>query len=185
MTYRKGHGTGAGQPRIEVMPADELPAPIPGAPVPLARRSDGTMADSASARALGARGGRRSAARARLVSALGLAELADDCAFKPYRDAGDDFVREHLADLASQAGGTLGPGPSSIVASAGLQLAASRFLGDKGARSGDAALLGRASSLANDSRQNLLAAFELAVREAKARAIRDDEPPPGWEADDA
>ncbi len=29
MTLRKGHGNGAGVPRIEVLPADELPSPNP------------------------------------------------------------------------------------------------------------------------------------------------------------
>jgi hypothetical protein len=170
MTLRTGHGKGAGVPRVEVMPPDELPAPIPGVPVPLARRPDGTVADSASARALGARGGRRSGARARLVSSLGLAELAEDAAFLTYRRAGDAFVSEHLASLATQAGGSVGPGPSSIVASAGVQLAASRFFSDRAAATCDASLFTLASSLANASRQNLLAAYELAVREAKAEA---------------
>jgi hypothetical protein len=61
-------------------------------------------------------------------------------------------------------GGVCGTAPSSIIASAALQLAASRFafevLGDM--------VLG--SRLANDSRQNLLAAHELVAREAQARA---------------
>jgi hypothetical protein len=185
MTLRTGHGNGAGEPRVEVLPADELPAPIPGAADPVARRSDGTVAGSEAARLLGARGGRRSAARARLVSALGLSELAADAAFAPYRAAGDAFVAEHLTALASQAGGHVGPGPSSIVASAGVQLMASRFFSDKAATTGDASLFTLASSLANASRQNLLAAYELAVREAKARVDRSDEPPPGWVEDDS
>jgi hypothetical protein len=54
-----------------------------------------------------------------------------------------------------------------MVASAALQLAASRFafevLGD----------LELGSKLANDSRQNLLAAHELCAREGKARAARE------------
>ena len=50
-----------------------------------------------------------------------------------------------------------------------LQLAASRYLFDQGARTGDPSLLKTASQLANDSRQNLLAAYELAQREAQAR----------------
>lgn len=166
---RKGHGTGAGVPRIEVLEPDELPAPVPGTAAPLQRRANGTIADSASAKALGARGGARRSHRAKLVSALGLAELAEGEDFRPYRDAGDHFVREHLATLATQAGGEVGPGPSSIVASAGLQLAASRYLSDRAAKAGDAKLFHLASTLANDSRQNLLAAYELAVREAKAR----------------
>jgi hypothetical protein len=55
------------------------------------------------------------------------------------------------------------------VSTAALQLAASRYLSDQGGAGGDAKLLIDASKLANDSRQNLLAAHELAAREAKAR----------------
>lgn len=165
---RTGHGAGSGQPHIEIV-GDELSAPISDASAPLHRRPNGTIADSATARALGARGGAVKSTRARLVSALGLAELAADAEFGPYRDAGDEFVRVHLVSLASQAGGEVGPGPSSIVASAGLQLAASRFVSDRAAREGDPGLMKLASTLANDSRQNLLAGYELAVREGEAR----------------
>lgn len=169
MTLRTGHGNGAGVPRVETLPADELPDPLPGKAAPLARRRDGTIADSATARALGARGGQAKAQRAALTSALGLAKLEGDAAFAPYRAQGDHWVREHLASLAQQAGGEVGPGPASIVASAAVQLAASRFFSDRAAASADPALFQLASSLANASRQNLLAAYELAVREAAAR----------------
>lgn len=170
MTLRSGHGRGAGVPRVECLPADELPAPVAGDPVPVLRRENGTVADSASAKALGARGTPAKLWRARLVSALGLSDIAAESDFASYRTAGDAFVKEHLASLACQAGGEVGPGPSSIVASAGLQLAASRYLSDKAARDGDPSLFQAASRLANDSRQNLLAAYELAVREAQARS---------------
>jgi hypothetical protein len=173
VTLRSGHGKGAGRPHIEVLPPNELPDPVPPAEapptVPLVFRPNGKIADSSTARALGAKGGRVTQARTRLVAALGLAKLDENAAFAPYRRAGDAFVEQHLAALALQSGGEVGPAPATIVCSAGLQLAASRFLSDKGMQSGDAKLLQQASSLANDSRQNLLAAYELAVREAKAR----------------
>jgi hypothetical protein len=105
----------------------------------------------------------------RLVDALGLSTLVADTTFGPYRSAAEEFVKHHLACLAQQAGGELGPGPSTMVASAALQLAASRWAFDRGAEQSDPALIKLGSALANDSRQNLLAAFELAVREAKAR----------------
>lgn len=172
MTLRTGHGNGAGVPRVEVLPPDELPAPLPGLPAPVERRPNGTIANSATAKALGARGGYARGGRARLVSALGLAELEADAAFAPYRAAGDAFVTAHLQELAEAAGGEVSRAASSIVASAGVQLAASRFLSDKASASGDPKLFHLASTLANDSRQNLLAAYELAVRAAKARAAR-------------
>lgn len=182
MTLRNGHGTGAGEPRVEVLPPDELPAPVPAKPAPLNRRPDGTVRDSASAKALGARGGRAKRVRAALVSALGLSKLDETTDFAPYRSAGDAFLETHITALATQAGGIVGPGPSSIVASAAVQLAASRFFSDKASTTGDATLFSLASSLANASRQNLLAAYELAVREAKARRDAGDPsaPPPGF-----
>lgn len=169
MTLRRGHGRGAGQPRIEVLPADELPAPLPAVPVPVRRRANGTVADSESAKALGRRGGHAKAGAVRLVDSLGLSKLAEGSAFAPYRDAADAFVRLHLGELAKAAGGEVGPGPSTMVGSAGLQLAASRFCFDRGAADGDPSLMKLGSQLANDSRQNLLAAYELATREAQAR----------------
>jgi hypothetical protein len=179
VTLRKGHGKGSGEPRVEVLPPDELPAPVPAAPVALALRENGTIADSLTAKEYGARGGRERARRAREHGAmcrnLGLTKLADDHLFAPYLRSGNDFVRTHLDALAMQAGGQVGPGPSSIVATAGVQLAASRYFSDCAAMTLDPALFHLASSLGNASRQNLLAAYELAVREGKARsAIVDD-----------
>lgn len=179
MSWRTGHGNGAGVPRIEVSPADELPDDFPAPPAnapKIERDASGRLIGSEAARLLGSRGGRAQRERRGLLSALGLAELADDHAFARYRRAGDGFVAEHLAELAKQAGGEVGPGPASIVCSAGMQLAASRFLFDRGAESGDAKMLGQASQLADASRQNLLAAYELAVREARARAKHEDDP---------
>jgi hypothetical protein len=174
MALRTGHGNGAGSPRIEVLPVDEQPAPVaaPVAPpaVPLVFRPDGRIGDSATAKALGAKGGHEKARKVRLVDSLGLSKLVKATEFGPYRDAAEEFVSYHLLALAQQAGGEVGPAPSTMVASAGLQLAASRWAFDQGASKNDASLIKLGSSLANDSRQNLLAAYELAVREAKARA---------------
>src|SRR5690349_9506179 len=126
VTLRAGHGKGAGRPHVEVLPADELPQPVPGEPEPVRRRADGTVADPAAAKLLGARGGRSKAARVALTSALGLTRLDAASAFAPYRTAGDHFVTQHMAELARCGGGEVGPGPASIVTSAAVQLAASR-----------------------------------------------------------
>lgn len=175
MTLRSGHGRGAGRPHIEVLPADELPKPpvgvLPEPARPVARRHDGRLAGTDAAKELGRLGGIAKARRVRLVDSLGLAKIAEDSAFAPYRIAADEFVSHEIADLARTAGcGQLGPAPSTMVASAGLQLAASRFCFDRFAQTGDATWAKLGSQLSNDSRQNLLAAFEVAVREAKARA---------------
>lgn len=172
MTLRAGHGRGAGSPRIEVLPADELPIGMPDQRPPLAgvkRRQNGTVADPEAAKALGRRGGEVKARRVRLARSLGLPLDSTSEAFKPYRRAASAFREYHCRELARIAGGECGSGPSSMIASAALQLAASRFVFDQAAQTGDAALMKTASQLANDSRQNLLAAYELAQREAQAR----------------
>jgi hypothetical protein len=172
---KNGHGGGAGVPRIELSPADEQPNPVPAPPSDLSgvdRRHNGQVASTEAARELGRKGGKVKAKRVALARSLGLGDVADMQAFAPYRNAASAFRRHHCAALAQQAGGECGAAPSSMVASAALQLAASRFLFDKGAQTGDAALLKTASQLANDSRQNLLAAYELATREARARPGR-------------
>lgn len=173
MALRSGHGTGSGSPRIEVLPADELPDPVPASEAvpsgPLARRRDGTIGDSATARALGAKGGAAKARKVRLVAALGLSKVVAETTFGPYQAAAEEFLDHHLSQLRLLAGGFVGPGPSTMVASAALQLAASRWAFDQGAERNDPSLIKMGSAIANDSRQNLLAAYELAVKEAKVR----------------
>jgi hypothetical protein len=86
-----------------------------------------------------------------------------DPTFAEYKGAAEAFRRAQVTRLgATVGGGECGPAPSSIVASAALQLAASRWCFDRSMHE-----LG--SKLANDSRQNLLAAHELCAREATAR----------------
>jgi hypothetical protein len=180
MALRTGHGAGRGSPRVEVLPPDELPTPVAASRAddggPLHRRQDGKIADSDTAKAMGKRGGEAKARRVRLVDSLGLATIASDSSFGPYRTAAEEFVKAHLSSLATQAGGEVGTGPSTMVASAGLQLAASRWAFDRAAELGDPALMKLGSALANDSRQNLLAAYELATREAQAKPRRPGDP---------
>ncbi|MBK8994634.1 MAG: hypothetical protein IPM35_02635 [Myxococcales bacterium] len=168
MTLRNGHGNGAGVPRIEVLPADELPAGLPAPHRPeqpeIRRDAQGRPADIESARALGSLGGQQSAGKSRLARRVALADTFADPRFTPYARAARAFRRLHVRQLAqSVGGGQCGPAPSSIVSSAALQLAASRFafevLGD----------MQLGSRLADASRQNLLAAHELCAKEALAR----------------
>jgi len=169
MALRTGHGAGAGVPRIEVLPVDELPAGVQApqqAPSTGERKTDGTWTKGA--RTDQSQGGRSRAGTTRLARRMGLAGVEDDPAFAPYRRAAADFRRAHVMGLArSVGGGRCGPAPASIIASAAWQLAASRFLFDT-AR-GDTEKLTAASKLANDSRQNLLAAHELCAKEAMAQ----------------
>lgn len=165
MSLRSGHGNGVGVPRIEVLPPDEtlrgIAAHVP-VPEPGERRPDGTFTPGS--RTAQIQGGKARAGKTRLARRLQLGEVFADARFEPYARAARAFRREQCRQLAmAVGGGTCGVAPSSIVASAALQLAGSRFafevLGDM--------VLG--SRLANDSRQNLLAAHELCAREATAR----------------
>jgi len=167
MALRTGHGAGAGAPRIETLPIDELPAgaaaPEPLGQAAVARDARGRLAGSEAARALGRRGGQQSAGTTRLAHSLGLAAAVSDGSFTHYRRAAENFKRAQVQHLArTVGGGHCGPGPSSMVASAALQLAASRWAFDRG----DFDL---GSKLANDSSQNLAKAHEYCAKEAKAR----------------
>lgn len=173
MSLRTGHGAGAGVPRIEVLPPDELPAGVPGP-----ARSDATRDASGKflpgpATSEIARSGALAAHQSRQLAALlGLWTPPEEHAYAPYARLAREWRDQHMAQLAATVGGgAVGPGPASIVSSAALQMAASRWLSDRGAETGDARMLLDASRLANDSRQNLLAAHELAAREAAARPV--------------
>lgn len=171
MTLRKGHGTGAGMPRIEVMPADELPVGVPAPARPAATRDpSGRFVPSDGTTALAREGAKARAESAQLSKLLGLSELPEGHPSAPYACLAREWRDDHMAQLAAHVGGgEIGPGPASIISSAALQLGASRLLFDRGNEAGDAKLLIEASKLADASRQNLLAAHELAAKEARAR----------------
>jgi hypothetical protein len=171
MAWRNGHGRGSGVPRIEVLPADEQAPPDPAKPArpPVRRHANGKLADKASAAELGRLGGLAKAERTRLLSSLGLVSLSVNDAFYAYENAGEAFAEKHMQTLADMFDGKCGEGPMSIVKTAGIQLAASRFFYDLGKQTGDAKMLGEASRLGDASRQNILAAYELQSREAAAR----------------
>lgn len=175
MALRNGHGNGAGVPRIEVLPPDELPA---GQPAPARADSPNDRGERglfAPGNTLARQGGKARAGKTRLADRLGLRALPDGAAFGPYKASAVSFRRAQCAALAAAVGGGYcGPAPSSFVASAALQLAWSRYLADLAAETGNGELAIQSSKLANDSRQNLLAAHELCAREAVAR--RDSSP---------
>jgi hypothetical protein len=166
-----GHGRGRNRAHPEVPKLAELAVGVPAPARPVAARDgagrflpgDGTVE-------LGRAGGRALAEQRQLAQLLGLWEPPPEHPFAPYARLARDWRDGHLATLAATVGGgEVGPGPASIVSSAAMQLAASRWAYDEGARLGDAKLLGESSRLADASRQNLLASHELAAREAAAR----------------
>ena len=159
MTLRRGHGSGAGVPRIEVLPADELPPASTPVAVRADRDADGRfLRGNAAARAQRVRPGVR--------GMLGLERAHKDVLV--FAKWGRRYASHRRAELAAAHGGTLSAGAGALVESAALALAASRFLYARGAELGDVELMRRASALANDARQNELAAWELAAREGAA-----------------
>lgn len=185
MVLRAGHGTGAGVPRVEVLPADELPDGVP-ADARAERPSDrGEAGRFAPGNALARAGGRAKRGKSRLTARLGLSTLAEGDAFRPYRAAAATFRRVQCAELSrTVGGGVCGPGPSSVVASAALALAWSRFLSDQAAATGDPELAMRSARLGETSRQHLLAAHELCAREAAGRPVPGASATPWLVADD-
>ena len=170
MALRKGHGNGKGVPRIEVAPADELPEPLPGMPAPLARREDGTIADSSAAKALGARGGLAKAQKKKLLQGMGLADMAEEKAFTPYYKAAQAWLDHQVQTYAQMCGGYLGSGPWGFLGNAAICLAMSRYLADKGFEAGDELITRQSLRYMDSFKQQQLAAYELGVREAKMRA---------------
>lgn len=98
----------------------------------------------------------------------------------PCRNAGDPILQKYAKaaallrnsvckEYAKAAGGLCGVAPSALIAAAANQYAYANYLWALATDTADHELAGKASRLHNDSRQNLLAAWEIVVREAKAR----------------
>lgn len=175
MTLRRAHGRAAelgAVVAVETMPPDELPLGVQGpshAEAREERRADGRFQKGT--RTAQSKGGQARKESTALASRLGLSALSAEDGFAPYKKAAVTFRRVHCASLAATVGGGVcGSGPSSIVASAALALAASRYLYDHA--NGDASVLAQAARLADSSRTALLTAHELAAREAQARAAK-------------
>jgi hypothetical protein len=181
VALRAGHGNGAGSPRIEVLPPDELPAGMPADAREGSPHDRGEAGRFAPGNSLARAGGQAKRGTSRLTARLGLSVLPDGDAFVPYRKAAATFRRVQCAELArTVGGGVCGPGPSSVVASAALALAWSRYLSDQAAATGDPELAMRSARLGETSRQHLLAAHELVAREATARPRAPVDPLAAW-----
>ncbi len=164
MTLRAGHGVGRGMPRVEVLPADELPSASHAETDGLQRSADGRFA-------AGNTVARASRLRPRQAGAVAAA-LADP-KFLPFARWGRRYGAHRRRELAAAHGGGISAGVGAIVESAALDLAASRYLQALGVEGGDPALLRMASQLAQTARQHELAAWELAARECATRPAGD------------
>ena len=147
------------RPRPVVLPPDELPPASPSSTVQTGRDANGRFAPG------------NTVQRSKLVrpGVRGHAALAVDATFAPFERWGRRYASHRRAELATSHGGTLSAGVSALIESAGAQLAASRYLHARASTTGDVALFRQSSAMANDARQNELAAWELAAREVKAR----------------
>lgn len=160
-----------GQVRAQAPRADELPEGVQAneqAEARGERTERGTWTKGA--RTAQSKGGRALKNRTALSHQAGLDPILTLETFKPYLAQAKPFAKAEIGAIArSLGGGELGPGPSSVVVSASLQLAASRYWFDQGAATGDPKAFETASRLADASRSNLLSAREMAAKEAKSR----------------
>lgn len=169
-----------GRRRPLVPRSDEVAVGVPAASGPVdrakaetlaqvKRAEGGRLADADSAAALGRLGGlargrkeRALAEMPKLVQELGLRDVAAE-ALLPYLADAQEFAKAEIARLAEVCGGgECGIGPCSMVQSAALQLAGSRFSFAQGE-------LITGSRLADASRANLMSARDECARAALAR----------------
>lgn len=161
MALRSGHGNGAGVPRIEVLPADELPpAQAEGAdPLASGRDSAKRVRTTAAARAL-AKLPRRSRFLPR--------KLALDPRFLSHNARRLEWQRKRLAELQAAHGG-VSHGVGAMLNAAGWLYAGGECAAEIAAATCDFDLFKTAANLTSTARQHELAAWELAAREADAR----------------
>ncbi|MES1186324.1 MAG: hypothetical protein ABUL60_21115 [Myxococcales bacterium] len=160
MALRSGHGNGVGSPRIEVLPADELPSVTPALAVRPDRDANGRfVAGNTAGAAKRVRPGIRGAL------ALGLA----DPRYRRFARWGARYATHRRRELAELHGGKISAGVGAMVESAALALAASRFVHLLAAETADTELFKQAAAMASTARQDELAAWELAAREAAGR----------------
>lgn len=176
MALRKPHGAAAERglpgPRVEVLPPDELPAGVPGPARPVADRdTSGRFVKGSGTKALARKAGKAAGESKQLARLLGLRELAEDHPYAPYARLAREWRDEQMTIVASMVGGgQVSPGVASIISTAAMQMAASRWAADQGASELNPKHMLEFSRLADASRQNILAAHELAAREGQIRA---------------
>lgn len=163
MALRSAHGRGqSALVRIETLPADELPSATPPQTDRSERGPDGRFLPSNTV-----------ARNRRLRPATGGLDKADP-AYRKFLRWGRRYATHRRTELAKAHGGEISAGVGALVESAGLALAASRFLYDKGSETADPELLKRAAALSADARTAELSAWELAAREAATRPKRNE-----------
>lgn len=169
---------GSPGPRVEVPPADEMSQPIAimaeRGPLPKGPRGRFLPGDSAST--AGRNGGFAKKGSVAFGASLGLSsewlKKAPEEARKAMRKA-TSYRLARTSELALLCGGTCGVGVSAMVAASARALASSVYvyqlaLHEKNPQKA-AKLFSASEKIASGARQHELAAYELAVREGKAR----------------
>lgn len=168
---RTAHGNGASALiRTETPPLDEIPTGN------AAQTQQALDVREANGRPF-QRGNRAASGRKPKLARLGvdIPDTADPRYVACLRNA-KRYVETRSRELAVETGGIsgkLGAGPSAMLASSGLALAASRFVYALAAEKSDPSMFTAAARLADTARQQELTAVALAWREAEAR---NDEP---------
>ena len=160
---RTAHGAGADALlRAETPPLDEIPAPN------AAHTEQGLALAAARGRPFQP-GNAAASNRKPAMARAGLEVPGADPRWQSFERQGRRWAQRRCREMAVAHGGYLGCGPSSMIASAGLALASSRFAYAVGAASGDIATLKQAAQLADSARQQELTAVALAERECATR----------------
>lgn len=117
-------------------------------------------------------GNRAGAGRRPKLARLGLSSSIADVTDPKYKSClrlAEAYRKRRVSEY-KKTHGYVSVGAMSLIASASLQLSASRYLMEMAFGNGDLDGIRKASNLANDARQNELAAWELASREGGAKA---------------
>lgn len=162
MPLRKGHGKGAGTPRIEVAPPSELPHAQAEGFAPLVAGRDAKTKRITTPEA--ARAMAKLPRRSRFVPR----KLACDPRFEPHNRRRLEWQRKRVVELGNAHGG-VSHGVGAMLNQAAWLYAAAEFAAELGAESGDVAQFKLSASLSSTARQHELAAWELGAREAVAR----------------
>lgn len=167
MGLRASHGArrGTNGPlRIEVQPADELSKPN-------AEDMDARLEERARIGRPFKKGNKAAVGRRPKLARLGVNRETLDHKDPRYASSirmAESYRQRRVMEM-KVTHGFVSVGAMQIMATAALQLAMSRLMMDMASDTMDMEMMKKSSSLANDSRQNELAAWELCSREASAK----------------
>jgi hypothetical protein len=158
---------GDGTTTVCTPPLSELPPIVPAAP--LARRSDGTIADKETAQALGRKSAASKAIGRRLFKELGAVPGNTHPDFAPYWALAQRWFEQEMEELANRSGGYVGPSATGVMRKAAEAFAWSEYCSAKAAEEANPIIFDRSAKYGEVMRQHLLAADTLATRQAAAR----------------